>query len=203
MATVTKADGTGFREFVLLFQNFVNLRYGDGSAIPNTAMAEDPEDSGQKGFNYRTEPMWFRFGYPADQPLTITRQRTDLNQALSNSLVGGDPETPVFKARAGKDVRFRVVHPGGNQRNNVFAVHGHVWEKEPYIHNSTELGDNPFSMYEGCTDGLRSHLSRRSVAQERRRRRLRGHRGLPVPGPGELPVRRRPVGDLPGHPVIS
>ena len=48
-ATVTPPGGVAFREFVLLFQNDVNLRFGDGSAVPNTAEAEDPEDSGQKG----------------------------------------------------------------------------------------------------------------------------------------------------------
>ncbi len=153
-ATVYKADGSTYREFVLFFQNFVNLRFGDGTAIPNTAEAEDPEDSGQKGFNYRTEPMWFRFGYAPDAPLTQVRQRTDLNFAVSNDLVGEDPQTPIFRAAAGQDVRFRVLHPGGNQRNNVFAVHGHSWEQTPYVHDSTKLGDNPYSLVEGARMGV-------------------------------------------------
>jgi hypothetical protein len=153
-ATVFKADGTSFREFVLFFQNFVNLRFGDGTAIPNIAQNEDPEDSGHKAFNYRTEPMWFRFGYPPETPLTTIRARTDLYKAVSNSLIGGDPETPIFRAHRGDDVRFRVVHPGGNQRNNVFAVHGHIWEQEPYIHGSTQIGDNPRSLWEGSRMGV-------------------------------------------------
>jgi hypothetical protein len=159
-ATVRKADGTTFREFVLFFQNFVNLRYGDGTAIPNTAEAEDAEDSGQKGFNYRSEPMWFRFGYPPDQLLGTTRQRTDLYRAVSNGLVGADPQTPIFTARDGNEVRFRVVHPGGNQRNSVFAVHGHIWQREPYTNGSTQIGDNKDAfgfwrtMFEGARMGV-------------------------------------------------
>ena len=47
-ATVTPPGGVAFREFVLLFQNDVNLRFGDGSAVPNTAEAEDPEDSARR-----------------------------------------------------------------------------------------------------------------------------------------------------------
>src|SRR4029078_3212883 len=55
-ATVTKSDGTSFREFVLQFQTDINMRYADGSAVPNLGGptgAEDPEDSAQKGLNYR------------------------------------------------------------------------------------------------------------------------------------------------------
>jgi hypothetical protein len=48
----------------------------------------------------------------------------------------------VFTAHAGDAVRFRVLHPGGNQRNDVFAVHGHVWQQEPWVNGSSEIGEN-------------------------------------------------------------
>jgi hypothetical protein len=159
-ATVTKADSSEFREFVLHFQNFVNLRFGDGSPIPIVARNEDPEDSGHKAFNYKTEPFWFRFGYAPDATLQQIRARNDLWKAVSNNLVGGDPETPVFTANAGEDVRFRVLHPGGNQRNNIFTVHGHVWQQEPWINGSTEIGENKDfagfwrTMFEGSHMGV-------------------------------------------------
>jgi hypothetical protein len=159
-ATVTRANGTSFREFVLHVQNFVNLRYGDGTAIPWVARIEDPEDSGHKAFNYRSEPMWFRFGYPADATLQAIRARDDLWKAVSNALVGGDPETPVFTAQAGEEVYFRIVHPGGNQRNNVFTVHGHIWQQEPWIDGSTKIGENKDAwgfwrtMFEGAHMGV-------------------------------------------------
>ncbi len=64
-ATVTKADGGSFREFVLMFQNDVNLRMGaaTGTAVENIAGEEDAEDLGQKALKYRSEPLWKRMGY--------------------------------------------------------------------------------------------------------------------------------------------
>ena len=153
-ATVTDhATGTSFREFVLIFQSDVNMRYGDGSVIPNVAEVEDAEDSGHKAFNYRTEPTWFRMGYAPDATLQFTGA-LDFTDAQSNSMVGGDPETPVFIAEANMPVRFRIAKPGGNARNHVFQIHGHVWQFEPYVNDSTEIGDNPLSMWTGNQMGI-------------------------------------------------
>jgi hypothetical protein len=158
-ATVTKADGVTFREFVALFQNDVNLRFGSafagfaaGGPVPNLADAEDAEDSGQKGFNYRTEPLWFRMGFAPNTPLETTRG-FNFRNALSNVQVGGNPQTPVFTATAGQSVRFRVLHPGGHARNHVFQLHGHAWEEEPYLRGSTVLGHNPLSEIKGSQIG--------------------------------------------------
>jgi manganese oxidase len=151
-ATVTAAAGT-FREFVTIFQNDLNLRFGTGAPVPNLAETEDSEDSGQKAFNYRTEPMWKRLGFAPDAPLTTTR-KINFTNALSNALVGGDPVTPVFTAKAGTPIRFRVLHPAGHARNNVFAIHGHIWEQEPYINHSRSLGSNPLSEWKGSTFGI-------------------------------------------------
>lgn len=151
-ATVTKSDSTTFRDFVLLFQDDINLRFGDGSAVPNTAEAEDPEDSGQKALNYRTEPLWKRMGFAPDTLLTTTRT-FDFTDVLTNAKVGGDPVTPVFTAKKGTAIRFRVLQPGGHARNHVFQVHGHVWEEEPYINGSTQIGSNPLSEWKGAQMG--------------------------------------------------
>ncbi|HEX8118852.1 MAG TPA: hypothetical protein VF521_16360, partial [Pyrinomonadaceae bacterium] len=154
-ATVTKADGTSFREFVLMFQNDVNLRAGagTGTAVPNLAEAEDNEDSGQKAFNYRSEPLWKRMDYAPDAALEFTRT-LDYTNVLSNAQVGGDPLTPVFTARVGQPVRFRVLMPAGHARNNVFQLHGHIWEEEPYTNGSSALGSNPLSEWKGSQYGI-------------------------------------------------
>jgi manganese oxidase len=155
-ATVSKTDGTSFREFVLQFQTDINMRrgdlQGDAAAVPNVAGEEDAEDSGQKALNYRTEPMWKRLGYEPDLPLEQTRA-FDYTNSLSNAQVGGDPVTPVFTARAGTPVRFRVLNSNGHARNNVFQVHGHIWQQEPYINNSTQIGNNPLSEWKGAQQG--------------------------------------------------
>ena len=183
-ATVYNADGTSFREFVMMFQNDINLRYNgfgaltDGTstgyvgtamsvAVPNLAGDEDAEDSGQKAVNYRTEPLWKRMGYAPDTPLnsdpepgedpdprTPTRDY-DFTNVLSNSQIGGyDPVTPVFTATAGQPVRVRLLQPGGHSRNNVFMLHGHIWEEEPYINGSSALGSNPLSEWKGAQYGI-------------------------------------------------
>jgi hypothetical protein len=43
--------------------------------------------------------------------------------------------------------------PGGHSRNIVFALDGHLWDREPYINNSTQLGRNGFSFWEGAHMG--------------------------------------------------
>ena len=152
-ATVSTPDGKQFREFVVLLQNDVNLRFSDGSAVPNTAEAEDPEDSAQKALNYRTEPMWARMNFAPQTNLETTRT-FDFTNALSNSQVGGDPVTPVFTAKAGTPVRFRVVHPSGKQRNNVFTVHGHGWQRSPYVNASAAIGSNALSEWTSAEMGI-------------------------------------------------
>lgn len=151
-ATVT-VGASSFREFVVMLQNDVNLRRADGSAVPNTAGEEDAEDSGQKAINYRTEPFWTRLNYAPDATLGTTRT-FDFSNVLSNSQVGGDPETPVFTAKAGTAVRFRVLQAAGHQRNNIFTVHGHYWQRNPYTDQSTVIGSNPLSQPTAAAMGV-------------------------------------------------
>jgi hypothetical protein len=155
-ATVTKSDGTSFREFVVQFQTDINLRFADGSPVPNLGGpngAEDPEDSGQKAINYRTEPLWRRMGYPPDTPFEQTRD-FDFTNVLTNAQVGGDPQTPIFTARAGEQVRFRILNANGHMRNNVWNLHGHFWQEEPYANNSKMIGNNPLSEVKGSLYGI-------------------------------------------------
>ena len=153
-ATVSSPGQEEFREFVLVYQNDVNLRFKDGEFVPNLHVANNPAESGQNAFNYRTEPVWFRLGFPPDQDPQDTIDRTDLDIAFANSTVGGDPETPLFTAKVGAPTRFRVVHPGGHGQNHTFSVHGHTWQELPFTAASTRLGDNPLSEEKGFRDGL-------------------------------------------------
>ncbi len=155
-ATVTKSDGTSFREFVLQFQTDINMRFGDGSPVPllgGPNGAEDGEDSGQKAINYRTEPLWKRMGYAPETDFKVTNT-FDFTNVLTNAQVGGDPQTPVFTARAGQAVRFRVLNANGHLRNNVFNLHGHFWQEEPYTNASKSIGNNPLSEVKGSQFGI-------------------------------------------------
>jgi hypothetical protein len=73
---------------------------------------------------------------------------TDVSAAVSDTQVQGESQTPVFVAAAGTPVRFRVVYAGGDG-DQVFAVHGHGWQEEPYVQNSTVIGSNPLSQWLG------------------------------------------------------
>lgn len=62
--------------------------------------------------------------------------------------------TPVFTARAGQQVRFRVLNANGHARNNVFNLHGHFWQDEPFTNNSKAIGNNPLSEFKGSQFGV-------------------------------------------------
>jgi hypothetical protein len=129
-ATITKSDGTKFREFATMFGDDLRISRSNTSAV-----------------NYRTEPTAnYRFGgssqFAADG---------DNSCALSNLLVLADPQTPIFTAAAGLPVRFRMMHPPG-VGNEVFTINGHVWQRQPYTNNSTEIGNNVLSQWMGSRD---------------------------------------------------
>jgi hypothetical protein len=142
-----------FREFVNILQSDINLRYSNNQPVRLTAVKEDAEESGQDAANYRTEPVWFRKNYLPQTEPQATRQFQFAN-VFSNTAVGGvDPETPVYIAPAGEQVRFRLLVPGGHAQSHVFGLHGHIWDEEPYQSNSTILAHNPISEWKGALWG--------------------------------------------------
>jgi hypothetical protein len=142
-ATVTKADETTFRDYAVVVQKGLNQRYGDATAIENIAsegqgIPEDSHDAGQMAVNYGSEPLWFRFGIRPDAPFGRAAgaglgDEPNAHQAYSNGLAGGDPVTPVITATAGQEVRLRVTEPTGVGRGSTLTVHGHGWQRDPYI----------------------------------------------------------------------
>ncbi len=142
-ATVTKADGSTFREFVLIYQNDASLRYR-GEALANLRNGDDAEDSGQKALNYRMEPFWARLdANPAADPETMMDY--DYTNVLSSKPEHGhgDPATPLFTARAGSEVRFRLVEPAGHPRNGGFTLSGHDWPIFPWTDRSRVQTTDP------------------------------------------------------------
>ena len=147
-ATVTKADKTSFREAVVITQD-------------DLATVQEP------AVNYRTEPFSYRYlnlnqGFfvndPALSPLGISRSQSD-------TLVLADPQTPVFVAEAGKPLRMRVLHPAG-LNEQVFELHGHTWQEEPYSKGSTQIVNaNPLSQWTGSRDTFGANSSFDAVLQ--------------------------------------
>jgi hypothetical protein len=133
-ATITPTDATKeLREFVVMTSDSINVFQGQTVATTSSV-------------NYRTEPKNFRYAGNATQ---------DFSCMLSNQLIAGpakEPQTPIFSANPGEKVRFRMAHPFGTGTSQVFTVHGHVWQRNPYQSNSREIGDNNLSQWLGSRD---------------------------------------------------
>lgn len=121
-AVVTAPGIENFREYVLFIQNGIRLLDKNGELI-KTASGEgeptDAEDTGEKGYNYRSE----RFENRLQKDRRISK--------VFSSRVHGDPATPVFKAYTGDRVVFRTMMPADKPRNTGLTVHGHLWREQP------------------------------------------------------------------------
>jgi len=111
-----------------------------------------------RAINYRTEPLDYRHA-PLDWLANLdSKSPLGISRALSNSLVLADPQTPIFAASNNMPVRFRLVHPAG-ANEQVFTLHGHVWQEEPYVNGSREIGNNPQSQSQGSRDSFGPNVS--------------------------------------------
>ncbi|WP_240356108.1 copper oxidase [Myxococcus eversor] len=141
-----------FREFVILYQDDLGLHssqsrfwdtegLGSGTALRNTRGIDDSQDTGQKAFNYHTEPLWARLGLPPQTDPGLLNDQ-ELGDLLS-SAAHGDPATPVFTANAGEPLRVRVGHPSGHSRQHVFTLHGAEWPFNPWAQGASSLRMGP------------------------------------------------------------
>jgi manganese oxidase len=76
----------------------------------------EAEDQGQKGVNYRSEPIGPVFD-PKGSPYSLARP---------------DPATPVWHVNAGQRVRLHVVGALDKPRQYSFTVHGVVWPEHRF-----------------------------------------------------------------------
>jgi manganese oxidase len=122
-ADIKWTDASGVRraqrEFVIGLQDGMNLRDGAGNAIPDAGPADDPEDMGTRGINYRTERFAPRLANNPQQAWVMS------------STVHGDPETPVFRAVRGDPVRIRLLVGQDRARHHTFVMSGHSWNNQP------------------------------------------------------------------------
>ncbi len=143
-AMVMNPDGTSFREMVLVFQNNIQAQ-----TIPLLG-----------GFNYRAELFGYRYpvsGQPTSNNIGQGAPANgDFTAKMSNTLISGlspttfsDPQTPVFSAAAGSPTRIRLLFGGGYFQLEVFDLHGHSWQEQPFIHDSTGIGHNRLSQSYG------------------------------------------------------
>ena len=200
-------SGGTYREALAIGHKITNLRWQDGSAIKNVHQAEfgveGAEDMGHAGFNYGMEPSWFRFSLAPDAPFGNAGTPNsygsipNVHAFYSNALVAGepnaippipgvseagDPQTPVFytTVAAGNpvlDTRMHVLNGASADRDGTFVLHGHVWQRDPFVCTGTSqdaslqavlpgrcdpnvavgsqaLGLNPQAKYMGGEEGM-------------------------------------------------
>jgi hypothetical protein len=147
-ATVRKPDGTVFREAVLVFQNDV----ANSSLIAKGAVNYLSEPLAARALDISGSATSNTAGALAPSPLGNARFFSDSQQ--SN---GADPQTPIVFARAGQEVRLRVLFPGGTSYQQgkvppIFNVEGHVWQEEPYVRGGRAIGNNQLSNRRGMQE---------------------------------------------------
>ena len=104
-----------YEEAVLLLQDGLrhflrgnlNMPISDEPPSPGEDQV-DHEDQGQKGFNYRSEPIERHLDNPA-------------------------PATPVFRVPSQADVRLHLIGAGDKPRQHAFTVHGVTWPDHEYL----------------------------------------------------------------------
>lgn len=110
-----------FREHVVMIQNGIRMIDRDGNLVKAIVSEEgeniDAEDTGEKGYNYRSE----RFANRLMMDGRISK--------VFSSCVHGEPATPLFQAYSGERVVFRTMMPAEKPRNTSFCIHGHVLDE--------------------------------------------------------------------------
>ena len=117
-----------FEEVVLLLQDGLRL-YLDGHTqfpIPDEPAGAgeeqtDHEDQGQKGFNYRTEPV----GPNTDREGTPGES--------GDWLADPNPATPIWYVPVYRRVRFHLVGASDKPRNHSFTIHGVTWPEWRFL----------------------------------------------------------------------
>ncbi len=130
-AVITAPGTESFREYVLFIQNGIRLLDAQGNLVQTAAgHGGDPvetEDTGEKGYNYRSE----RFANRLSRDNRVWK--------VFSSKVHGDPATPVFRAYTGDRAIFRTMMPADKPRNVSLAIHGHLWREQPKDDLSREI----------------------------------------------------------------
>jgi manganese oxidase len=129
------AGGVKFREFSIMLSDALIT----SAAKPLTAI------------NYRTEPAFQRFAN-AGTDVSCMTSNTLAAQGSNPATAIGEPQTPIFKANPGDQVRFRMTHPLGTGNSEVFTIHGHNWQRNPYQNNSSIIAFNNLSQWMGSRD---------------------------------------------------
>lgn len=132
-ARLLNADGQEVAtEIVVLLQDGLRHFVAGDPALPvrDVVPDDDPEDSGQKGINYRSA-------------LVSTTDRLAVPQ----------PATPVFAVPRDQPLWVRLVCAADKPRNHTFTVHGLAWDFAPWVTDGPRT-DSISGLSAGTTETL-------------------------------------------------
>jgi hypothetical protein len=137
-----------FEEAVLLLQDGLRL-YLHGNIYSPVADAPpgagedelDKEDQGQKGFNYRSEPVGPNVDPSFNPEAGIAPGEWPTQEHPSGDwLTNATPATPIFMVPVENTVRLHLVGACDKPRNHSFTVHGVAWKESRFLpENSRRL----------------------------------------------------------------
>ncbi|MDN7140018.1 hypothetical protein KC131_05115 [Pseudomonas sp. JQ170] len=155
-ATVQVPGQPAYRDFATVWQRALNMRWSDGRPVEGIAtegngVPGDPKDNSNMAINYKTEPLWFRFGLAPDAPFGHAdgygwADVPNAHMAYSNALVGSDPQTPVLWARPGQPFRNHVLMPTGGSRGITYQLDGHIWPLHNYQAEKSDVSGYPLNL---------------------------------------------------------
>ncbi|HEV2853871.1 MAG TPA: hypothetical protein VHC97_13800 [Thermoanaerobaculia bacterium] len=149
-AVVTYTDDTRpipiqrrFRDFVVFMQDDSNNLPGKNNAVnyrSQTLLNALGGDNGQ------TPPRYCGPTCPADgTDVSCMLAGKSFQQSGSTcAQTAFTPATPIFQACTGESVRFRLMHGGGTNTDNVFELSGHNFSEQPYM-TRREFCDPPLN----------------------------------------------------------
>ncbi len=94
---------------------------------PGGHEAPDHEDTGEKGYNYRSERFFNRL------------KRIPQISKMFDPKVHGAPATPLLSSYVGERVKIRLLMLADKPRNISFLLHGHRWKAQPEGPLSTDI----------------------------------------------------------------
>ncbi|WP_151898825.1 manganese-oxidizing multicopper oxidase MnxG [Oceanisphaera profunda] len=178
-ARVQPLGKPAYRDFTLLWQRGLNMRWANGKPVENMApegfgVPADPEDNSGMAINYKSEPLWYRFAKAPDAPFGRAGGHgwgdiPNAHMGYSNALTGADPETPILTVAPGQPFRTHVLQSSSAGRSGSFQLTGHVWGRMPYIAEkqdgygypmkypgigSVAFGYNPLDIYTGVQENI-------------------------------------------------
>jgi len=178
-ATVQAPGASSYRDFMMVWQKSLNMRWANGLPVENMSsegpgIPNDPKDNSDMAINYKSEPLWYRFARAPNAPFGQAGGNglgavPNAHMAYSNALVGGDPVTPILRVKPGQPFRTHVLMPSGGSRGATFQLDGHVWAFNPFQAERVDLwgypmkdagigsvrfGYNPMAMYIGAQESV-------------------------------------------------